>query len=169
MVFGTLKMGRDNGFRFLSKEHIKEMQDMQKKYEDVNVAQPMNVNVKYSIPIDEIGNTPEQDRLKNIYDDIYEQTPSDKIYWSKNPCDWTFGFNEDEGDDDDDFEDDLLDISNEEYRRYIFDRNRDVMILFPIFLYEDPDNGEHIIVDRENVTHVIPEGWITMQVEYIYD
>lgn len=130
------------------------------KYLNLGKVQPMNVDVTQSTPWEEVGNTPEQDRIRNIYDEVYTQTP-EALKWN----DYLQAVHMD---DEDEFDDEIVDISDEEYRRYVFDRDRDVMILFPQFLHIDGDTGEHMIIDREDVVHHIPYTWIKIEMEYLH-
>lgn len=52
----------------------------------------------------------------------------------------------------------FVDISSEEYRTYIFDKEKRVTIMLPIAL--SVSNNGHFILDSEGISHYIPKGWI---------
>ena len=50
-------------------------------------------------------------------------------------------------------------IDHEKYRIYIFPNNEEVRILSPILLHVSKSGG-HRILDKWNVSHYVPKGWI---------
>lgn len=54
----------------------------------------------------------------------------------------------------------FIDISSEEWRRYIFDNNKVVVIAEPIYLSVS-DSG-HRILEKGGISHFIPKGWIQL-------
>lgn len=113
--------------------------------------------------------------VRNVYDDMGLGALVGKFYDVENPVYVTIGessFDEDDSvsyselfyDTDEDAEDGE-DISDEEYRHYIFGKDKSVMILHPQVVYEFGESC--VIVDRDAVFYQIPRGWICMEVEML--
>lgn len=56
----------------------------------------------------------------------------------------------------------IIDISNESYRLYRYQKGETVMIRDPKTLYIDC-NGDHKVVDSEEQTHIVKSGWMHLK------
>ena len=55
-----------------------------------------------------------------------------------------------------------IDISNESYRLYRYQKGENIMIRDPKELYVD-SNGDHKVVDGEGQTHIVKKGWMHLK------
>lgn len=55
-----------------------------------------------------------------------------------------------------------INISNESYRLYRYQKGENIMIRNPKTLYID-SNGDHKVADAEGQTHIVKKGWMHLK------